>query len=119
MVLYISGWRETRYPQVNNYVELKAKNLAPTAAGTRSLHILDKSTFREKWRAQLFCGTWSSLITAGRHRLRQPPPLVVLLFPEKPCRPQVVKFDSPIDDAHSCGMRGNEVYVLLSDAQAL
>jgi hypothetical protein len=45
MVLYISGWRETRYPQVNNYVELKAKNLAPTAAGTRSLHILDKSTF--------------------------------------------------------------------------
>jgi hypothetical protein len=65
MVLSISGWRETRYAQVNNYVELKAKNLAPAAAGARLLHILDKSTFSKKWRAQHFsrnvdfCKMWS------------------------------------------------------------
>lgn len=31
----------------NNYVELKAKDIAPAAAGARSLHRLDKSTFRD------------------------------------------------------------------------
>jgi len=37
--------RDKTTAQFNNHVEFKSKNLAPTAAGARSLHILDKSTF--------------------------------------------------------------------------